>query len=77
MTEKKLSRHTVIPLLLLVYLCAMAWIGRDRLTVEKDYLGYFGTVAAELVIIAAVWVFLRKRDRIRRRHNDRSKYSEQ
>ncbi len=43
----------------------MAWIGRDRITVDHDYIGYFSIVGAELLIIIGVFIFLRKKEKIK------------
>lgn len=65
MSTKKIPRHILYPLIMLIYLGVMAWIGRDRLLVEKNYLYYFGVIAADLVVIFGVYFFVKKRDKLR------------
>jgi len=62
----KLPRHIVVPVCIFVYFCIMAYIGRDIITVHHNYLLYFGTVAIELVVLVALFFFLKKRDKLRR-----------
>lgn len=55
------TKHIWLPVLLLLYLGIMAWQGIDILTVQKDYVRYFGTIAAEITVIVALSFFLRKK----------------
>lgn len=56
---------TYIPLLLLIYLAVMAWIGRFELYAGR-YVYYFGLIAITLGCIAALRYFLLKRERNRK-----------
>lgn len=61
----KLKRHITIPLALLIYFCLMAYIGRDIILKDSNYLLYFGSIALELAVIIALYFLLKKRDRLR------------
>ena len=62
----KLRRSTFIPLILLVYLGVMSYIGFHEYQ-EGNYLYYFGGIGVTLAIIALLHVFLKKRERQRGR----------
>lgn len=57
--------------MLVVYLGVIAYLNRDTLTVEKDYFRYFGSIAAELVIIVALSYFLRKKFLLKKQRENR------
>lgn len=63
------KRSTVIPVLMLVYLAVMAWIGRSRLQ-DGEYLYYFGVIGGSLVIIALLYWSLRRKEALRKRRED-------
>lgn len=54
-----------IPLLLLLYLGVMAWIGRYELYAGR-YVYYFGLITISLCCITALRYFLKKRERNRK-----------
>lgn len=62
----KLRRSTFIPLILLVYLGVMSYIGFHEYQ-EGNYLYYFGVIGVTLAIIALLHFFLKKRERQRGR----------
>ncbi len=62
----KLRRSTFIPLILLVYLGVMSYIGFHEYQ-EGHYLYYFGVIVVTLAIIALLHFFLKKRERQRER----------
>lgn len=68
----KLRRSTVLPLVLLVYLAVMAYIGFEGYTTgETSPAMYFGTIALTIVIIVLLHFNLKRRERLRReREND-------
>lgn len=66
------QRYNIIPLLLLLYLAVMAYIGRGMLT-DGRMLEYFGIIGATLVAIALLRVVLKKRDRHRRSRSRRDR----
>ena len=57
----KLKRSTVIPVILLIYLAVMCYIGRDQLY-AGNYLFYFGIIAATLLCIFLLRMVLKKRE---------------
>lgn len=61
----KLKRSTVIPVVLLVYLAVMSYIGRGEFY-AGHYLYYFGIIGATLVVITLLHFFLKKREKLRR-----------
>ena len=65
------TKHIWLPALLIVYIIVMAYIGRDTLTVQGDWLRYFGSIAIELAIIVALAVFLRKKQKLQDRRENR------
>lgn len=59
------TRTYILPLALLIYLVVLAWMARGRFY-SGDYLYYFGVIGGSLLIIALLFLVLRKRDRLRR-----------
>ena len=66
-TKFKLS--VILPLLLLVYLLLMAYLGRQRFC-NGHYLYYFGIIGIGLVIIIALYFVLKKKEQLRRQRED-------
>ena len=66
-TQIKSTRYIWLPALLIVYLAAMAYVGRDMLLVEHNYLRYYGTIGAEVACIVALSFFLRKKYLLKQR----------
>ncbi len=64
--NSKIKRSVVFPLIMLVYLAFMAWIGRDRLA-NGEYLYYFGIIGISLLIIVLLFFSLRKKEDLRDR----------
>lgn len=62
----KLRRSTFIPLILLVYLAVMSYIGFPEYQ-QGHYLYYFGVIGVTLVIIWLLHLFLKKREKQRQR----------
>lgn len=60
----------MLPLALLVYLGVMAYLGYPHLQAGET-LFYFGVIGASLVIIALLYVILRKRDKIRAERDEK------
>lgn len=56
----KLRRSTFIPLILLVYLAVMSYIGFPEYR-QGHYFYYFGVIGLTLIIIALLHLFLKKR----------------
>ena len=68
----KVTRPVVIPLILLVYLAVMAFLGLDGLrTGQTSLFQYVATIVITLGIIVLLHFYLKKRERLRRqRLND-------
>ncbi len=66
MSNSKIKRSVVFPLIMLAYLGVMAWVGRDRL-VRGEYLYYFGIIGVGLVIILLLYLSLRKKEQLQQR----------
>lgn len=62
----KYKRSTVLPLILLVYLCGMSWIGYKSVrTGETSVTTYVLTIVVTLALIVALHFFLKKREKLR------------
>lgn len=59
-----MKRSTVIPLILLVYLAVMSYMGRGEF-LAGNYLFYFGIIGATLLIIWLLHINLKMRDKKR------------
>lgn len=59
----KIRRSTILPIILLIYLGVMAYIGRGELA-AGHYLYYFGIIGASLLCIILLRIFLKKRERM-------------
>lgn len=68
----KFTRPVVIPLILLIYLAVMAFLGLDGLrTGQTSLFQYVATIVITLGIIVLLHFYLKKRERLRRqRLND-------
>lgn len=64
-----MKKSTLIPLLLLIYLGVMSYIGRGEL-LAGNYFYYFGIIGATLVCIVLLHIFMKKRDRMRKQRDD-------
>lgn len=63
---KPLKRHVLVPLVLLVYLAVMAYMGLEGLhSGATPPAQYFGTLVITLGIIILLYFFMKKRDRLR------------
>lgn len=60
----RVKKSVWLPVVLLVYLAAMSYIGRGELA-AGHYLYYFGIIGATLVCIIALHFTLRRRERLR------------
>lgn len=56
-----MRRSVIIPVILLIYLAVMAWIGRGEL-LAGHYLYYFGIIVLTLICITLLHLFLRRRE---------------
>lgn len=65
----KIKKSTALPLLLLIYLVVMAYIGLPHLYAGR-YLFYFGVIAATLVIILLLHITLKHREKKKAEQSD-------
>ncbi len=61
-----MKRSTFVPLLLLIYLGVMSYIGRGEFF-AGNYLYYFGIIGLTLAAIIALHFVLKRRERMRGR----------
>lgn len=73
----KAHKPAIIVGALFVYMCVMAIVNLDTITVYHEYLTYFGTMAAELVVLTILYFVLRKREKLRRERQEDLRLAEQ
>lgn len=71
--KNKIKMSVLVPILLFLYLCLMAWMGRERLA-DGDYLHYFGVIGVGIVIIVALHFVLKKKEYYRERRREEAQY---
>lgn len=54
-----------LPAVLLIYLLAMAFMFKDSLLSAGRYFQFYGTIAIEVVVIVLLYIFLRKKCKMR------------
>lgn len=65
-----MKKSTVLPVILLIYLAVMSYIGLDEFR-NGHYLYYFGIIGVTLVVIFLLHLSLRRAERLReQRRND-------
>ncbi len=64
-----MKKSTYIPLILLVYLGVMSYIGRGKF-LAGNYLYYFGIIGITLLCIILLHFFMKKRDKLRREREE-------
>ncbi|MDE6416751.1 MAG: hypothetical protein K2K68_06985 [Duncaniella sp.] len=72
----KIKLSTLIPILLLIYLTIMSYIGYPEFE-HGNYLYYFGVIGVTLAIIFLVHVYLKKREVLREERTRRRRLREQ
>lgn len=68
-----MKKSTYIPLLLLVYLRVMSYIGRGEFY-AGNYLYYFGIIGTTLLCIILLHFFMKKRDKLRKQRENDSRH---
>ena len=63
---KRIKKSTFIPVVLLLYLAVMAYMGRYTL-LAGNYLEYFGILVVTLLCIVVLFFTLRKQEEVRER----------
>lgn len=69
---RRIKRSTIIPVMLLVYLAVMSYIGRGELE-AGNYLYYFSIIGLTLLAIVGVHFSLKRRERLREQRQDGNK----
>lgn len=73
MPRKRIPRSTIVPVLLLVYLGVMAYIGWPEYAAgHTSALYYYGIIVVTLVCIVLLHFSLKRRDRLRRERQNLS-----
>ena len=72
----KIKLSTLIPVLLLIYLTVMSYIGFPEFE-QGNYLYYFGVIGVTLFIILLVHLYLKKREEIRSERQRRRRLREE
>jgi hypothetical protein len=57
--------HYVLPPVLLIYAGIMAYIGRDNFFHPETRTTYLVSIAAEIIVIIALFFFLKRRNKLR------------
>ncbi len=73
-TKMKIKKSIAVPVLLLIYLAVMAYIGLPRLH-EGHYWQYFGIIAATLAIIVLLHFSLKYREQQKNRQKEDNMYT--
>lgn len=72
---KRIKKSLLIPIVLLVYLAIMAYMGRN-IFLEGNYLEYFGIIVVTLLCIVILFFTLRKQEEVReRRRQEREEHT--
>lgn len=69
---RRLKRSTVIPVVLLIYLAVMSYIGRGEFQ-QGHYLYYFSIIGLTLAAIIGVHFSLKRRERLSRERKEDSR----
>ena len=70
MTKPTSKKPYVLVGALFIYMCVMAYVNRETVTVYHEYLRYFGTLGAELVVLCLLFFFLRRREQLKKERQE-------
>lgn len=73
MSHKKIKRSVYLPLVFLVYLAFMAYVGRGYYY-SGQYLRYFGTIGASIVVIILLRWALKRRESLKEQRENEQQY---
>ncbi len=62
-----MKRYQIIPLVIGIYALVMAYIGREMFYNSATRLTYLLTIGGEALVLVALYFFLKRRDRLRKR----------
>ena len=63
-------KSIVIPVCLFIYMCIMAYVGKDRFYNPDTRLTYILSLVFELLIVIVLFFVMRRRDRLRKERED-------
>lgn len=63
------NSHIVIPIVLFIYACIMAWIGRANLYNPSTRTTYLISIAIEIIVLIGIYFFLKRRNELRNKRN--------
>ena len=66
---KRLKKSTFLPILLLLYLAAMSYIGFPEYQ-KGNYLYYFGIIGATLIVIFLLHLSLKRKERLQKKREE-------
>jgi hypothetical protein len=69
---KRLKKSTFLPILLLLYLAAMSYIGFPEFQ-KGNYLYYFGIIGATLIVIFLLHLSLKRKERLQKKREEDNK----
>lgn len=69
---KRLKKSTFLPILLLLYLAAMSYIGFPEYQ-KGNYLYYFGIIGATLIVIFLLHLSLKRKERLKKKREKENK----
>ncbi len=74
--QRRIPKSTWLPIVLLIYLAAMSYIGYGHYrNGAYSALYYFGLIAITLAVITALHFFLKRKERLRREREENMKGS--
>ena len=68
MSKSKIKKSVIFPIVMLAWLAAMAWIGRDN--AQGNPLRYYGIIGISLIIILLLYLSLRKKEQLQQRREE-------
>lgn len=69
---KRLKKSTFLPILLLMYLAAMSYIGFPEYQ-KGNYFYYFGIIGATLIVIFLLHLSLKRKERLKKQREEEDK----
>ena len=68
--KKRLPRHIILPMIILIYATVMAWTNREGFISPASRPTYILISVIELLAIIALFFFLRKKEELKRRREE-------
>ena len=73
MSNSKIKRSVVFPIIMLAYLAVMALRGRANLT-QGNYLRYFSIIGVSLIIIVLLYFSIRRKEKLQKQREEEQQY---